>query len=132
MVQVGSPTQSAGRQSTGNTQVPPPAAVQAASLAQLTPLTEQVPSPHDAEVVQNDPSSAQCAKQSSSPKQLELEPMHLPGTHVPEAHPELDVHGAPAGARAVQTGVGLAAGSQNSSDWHCELNVHGAPAGSLG
>jgi hypothetical protein len=124
--------QSPGKQSTGNTQVSPPPAVQVALLVQRLPPTEQVPDAHCAEVVHDDPSSAHREEQSASRKQPKDEPMHWPGMHVPDAHPAFDVHAVPPGALAAQTGIGTAEGSQKRSSWHCDVDTHGAPAGSFG
>ena len=124
--------QSPGRQSTGNTQVSPPPAVQLTWLVQALPPTEQVPVEHCDEVVHGNPLFAQRDPQSVSRKQLWVEPMHWPGTHCPEAQPELEVHGEPPGSRAAQTGIGRAEVSQKSSVGHCDVDVHGAPAASRG
>ena len=124
--------QSPGRQSTGNTQVSPTPAVQEAWIVQKLPPTEQVPVEQFAEVVQKDPLLAQRAVQSVSRKHVEVEPMHWPGAHVPEAHPADDVHVEPPGSFAAHTPVGGVATSQKSSCWHCEVDRHGAPAASFG
>src|SRR4051812_32080933 len=115
-----------GRQSTGNTHISEPPAVQFAALVQKLPPTEHVPDAQFADVVQKFPVFAQWLEQSLARKQLWVVPMHWPGMQVPEAQPLLDVHAAPPGAVAVQTGVGMAPKSQNRSVLHCVVDVHGA------
>lgn len=100
-------------QATGKMQVS--RAPQPVGDEQNAPLLWHVPLAQFDGPLQKLPSSAHRLLQSVSRKQLEvLGPAHTPGMHWLDTQPLLLVQADPPGWRAVHTGIGCAAVSQNS------------------